>query len=109
MGLNYTGTGPDPDPSLSKNPLADIGTLSLDTDIEAVVLGYDPDFHYNKLVKASNYLKHEGCRYIAANKDSHCMVEGRIFPGTGAMVGKSDIKFLFSEVLSKSHRPLIVY
>ena len=90
MGISYTGTGPDPDPNLSKNPIADIATLNIDTDIKAVVVGYDNCFHYNKLFKASNYLKHEDCQYIATNSDNYFKVNNRILPVTGGIMGKSD-------------------
>lgn len=55
--------------------LAD-GTLGLDPEVGAVAVGFDREFSYDKLVKASTYLTKPDCLFLATNTDEKYMVTG---------------------------------
>jgi len=54
---------------------------------EAVVVGLDHGFNYEKMAAALNLLKNKDCRLIVCNKDRNYPVENSILmPGCGAIV-----------------------
>lgn len=52
------------------------GKLGLDPNVGAVVVGFDRDFNYDKLLRATCYLKDPECLFIATNTDEKYMVQG---------------------------------
>ena len=53
------------------------GDIDLDPDVGAVVVGFDPDFDYAKLLKASCYLLRDpNCLFLATNMDEKYPVIG---------------------------------
>lgn len=55
--------------------LAD-GTLGLDPEVGAVAVGFDREFSYDKLVKATTYLTKPDCLFLATNTDEKYIVTG---------------------------------
>ncbi|GLI70322.1 hypothetical protein VaNZ11_015277 [Volvox africanus] len=62
--------------------------LRVDPDIGAVVVGWDPNFSYSRLVYASICLRElPGCLLVATNTDCADHIGGgRMMPGTGGLV-----------------------
>jgi len=55
-------------------------------DPQAVVVGLDPEFTYNKLAQALWHLQN-GCLLVACNQDKNYPIEnGRLMPGCGSIV-----------------------
>ena len=52
------------------------GKLDLDSDVGAVVIGFDRDFNYDKIVIATCYLNNPDCLLLTTNMDEKCMVAG---------------------------------
>lgn len=46
--------------------------LNLDAEVGAVIVNYDPNFHYAHLTKAANYLKDPNCLFMATSMDKLC-------------------------------------
>lgn len=65
--------------------LKDKGIITDDTKPEAVVVGLDRDFNYEKLRKAANFV-YNGLKFIATNTDAHIIRSGEILPGAGSLV-----------------------
>ena len=54
---------------------------------EAVVVGLDHDFNYNRMTVALNFLRQKDCRFIICNRDRTYPVENsRLMPGCGPIV-----------------------
>jgi len=53
--------------------------------VDYVVVGMDRFFTYNKLAKASHYIR-DGAVFIATNTDSTFPIEGDVSPGAGSLV-----------------------
>jgi phosphoglycolate/pyridoxal phosphate phosphatase family enzyme len=54
---------------------------------EAVVVGLDPGFNYEKMAVALNMLKNKECKFIICNRDRTYPVENsRLMPGCGPIV-----------------------
>lgn len=65
-----------------------IRDLQVETNIGAVVVGWDPHFSYSRLVYASVCLRElPGCLFVATNTDCADSLGGdRMMPGTGGLV-----------------------
>lgn len=46
--------------------------LNLDAEVGAVIVNYEPNFHYAHLMKAANYLKNPNCLFMATSMDKFC-------------------------------------
>jgi HAD superfamily hydrolase (TIGR01450 family) len=58
----------------------------VENDPQAVVVGLDPEFTYNKLAQALWHLQ-SGCQLVACNQDKNYPIEnGRLMPGCGSIV-----------------------
>lgn len=56
-----------------------------DSDVQMVVLGYDTELTYQKLIVASNLI-HQGVDYVATHKDVFCPTEKGPIPDIGTMI-----------------------
>jgi 4-nitrophenyl phosphatase len=60
--------------------------MKIESDIGAIVIGFDRYMNYNKLAKAHRYLQRKECLFVATNTDASFPIDGQLFPGTGAFV-----------------------
>jgi phosphoglycolate phosphatase len=89
VGLESVGMGSDSD-----TPSSDVNDLlkyRLHDDIEAVLVGFDEHFSFNKICKASTYISNPQCHFIATNSIEKGTFIGqadnrRRMPLTGMMV-----------------------
>ena len=52
------------------------------TQVNCVLVGFDPHISYNKMVKGSSYARREGALFIATNEDSHLPLDSDVvIPG----------------------------
>ncbi|EDW29491.1 GL22743 [Drosophila persimilis] len=82
VGIGHTGCGPDP----MKGTMAETTKIQLETDIGAVVVGFDEHFSFPKMVKASSYLNDPNCLFIATNTDERFPMDNMVVPGSGCFV-----------------------
>jgi len=68
-----------------KEAILSVGWEIDDNDVDAVVVGLDRNFTFEKLKKA-NYLIRKGARFIATNPDKTFPQENSIEPGAGSIV-----------------------
>ncbi|XP_033735666.1 glycerol-3-phosphate phosphatase-like isoform X2 [Pecten maximus] len=69
FGINHTGIGPDP--IGDKYIITDFARTELDPQVNCVLVGFDPDFSLNKIVKAASYARKEGSLFLLTGEDSH--------------------------------------
>ncbi|KAG7169874.1 Glycerol-3-phosphate phosphatase-like 2 [Homarus americanus] len=64
------------------------GTLGLDPNVGAVAVGFDRDFNYDKLLRATSYLANPECLFLATNTDKKYVVTGtrHHLPAAGILV-----------------------
>lgn len=85
FNIQHTGVGPE---VLN----TDLGTwvrtkMTLESDIGAVLVGFDEHFSYPKMVKAASYLNDPNCLFIATNTDERLPITPTlVIPGTGSIV-----------------------
>ncbi|VVC32919.1 HAD-like domain,2-phosphoglycolate phosphatase, eukaryotic,HAD-superfamily hydrolase, subfamily IIA [Cinara cedri] len=65
-----------------------VDNVKLESDVGAVLVGFDDHFSYPKLLKAASYLKDENVLFVATNTDENFSVAGSDFviPATGCLV-----------------------
>lgn len=68
-----------------KKAIIDHGWIIDDEDVDAVVVGLDRNFNFEKL-KRANLLIRSGAKFIATNPDKTFPSEDRIDPGAGSLV-----------------------
>ncbi|XP_060063271.1 glycerol-3-phosphate phosphatase-like [Ylistrum balloti] len=80
------GVGPDPDQA-SWDP-KQLLQMEFRDNVEAVLVGFDEHFHYNKIYKAVSYLCNPNCLFVATNivETNVKIGEGRMQPTTGALI-----------------------
>ncbi|KAI0220478.1 Glycerol-3-phosphate phosphatase [Lamellibrachia satsuma] len=83
VGIPNFGAGPDLLDTLDDGEFA---KLPLDPEVKCVVVGFDRDFNYVKLCRATAYLRRKGCIFVATNTDTGLPMNDRFIPGTGTMV-----------------------
>jgi len=111
-GIKYKGPGPDP----LDGYIEDWLKMSVDPEVNCVLVGFDPHISYMKIMKAASYLKNPDCIFLATNMDTNLPAKAEVtIPGTGCIVvpvahaarrqpkvlGKPE-KLMF-EVLQKEH------
>ncbi|XP_036385242.1 pyridoxal phosphate phosphatase [Megalops cyprinoides] len=58
----------------------------LDSEVKAVLVGYDEKFNFLKLAKACCYLRNADCLFLATDPDPwHPLRGGRVTPGSGSL------------------------
>lgn len=50
--------------------------LGIDPNVGAVAVGFDREFSYDKLVRATAYLNNPDCLFLATNTDEKYMITG---------------------------------
>lgn len=84
VGIKHTGVGPD---IMSGRLTAYIKSgFRPDTDIGAVVVGFDVHFSFCKMIKASVYLSDPKCLFLATNIDERFPITGMVIPDAGSIV-----------------------
>ncbi|XP_048767078.1 uncharacterized protein LOC125674081 [Ostrea edulis] len=86
IGLKYFGLGPDPD--ISSLHVDDLLNMEFRENVQAVLMGFDKDFHYNKIYKSASYLTDKNCHFVATN-DAEIAVKiapNRLQPTTGSLI-----------------------
>ncbi|XP_067288886.1 pyridoxal phosphate phosphatase [Pseudorasbora parva] len=74
------------DEAADREPGTSIYNCPLDPDVKAVLVGYDENFTFMKLAKASCYLMNSECLFLATDPDPwHPLRGGRITPGSGSL------------------------
>ncbi|XP_064398613.1 glycerol-3-phosphate phosphatase-like [Halichondria panicea] len=105
QGIPHIGVGPDP---MVGGP-AELAKITLDPEVGAVVVGFDKEFNWMKLIKACSYLHKPDCLFIATNEDANLPIKSDtiVSPGTGCIVksvkvgsGREPI------VVGKPHSPI---
>lgn len=83
-GFRHFGVGPD----VMEGNVFDgrLDHIRLDPEVGAVVVGFDSHISFNKILKASSYLKNPDVLFIATNCDERFPMEHIVCPGTGTMV-----------------------
>lgn len=85
-GIANFGAGKDPDDVYKF--MNDLLQMKFKDNVQAVLVGYDKYFDLNKLYKASSYLSHSECLFVATNnlEKSVLIAPNRVQPVTGAIV-----------------------
>lgn len=86
-GIRCIGIGPERIGGSIYTALSE-GSLGLDPEVGAVAVGFDREFNYDKLVRASTYLTNPECLFLATNTDEKYMVTGTplYLPAAGILV-----------------------
>ncbi|KAK7099389.1 hypothetical protein V1264_003533 [Littorina saxatilis] len=84
VGIAHTGIGPAP----TVGGIPDWVDLKWDSDIKCVLVGFDADISYMKILRAASYLQRPECLFVGTNEDTHLPVNNSAtrIPGTGTMV-----------------------
>ncbi|KAK8742003.1 hypothetical protein OTU49_002052, partial [Cherax quadricarinatus] len=88
VGIQCIGVGPERIEGSIYNAMAHSSTLGLDPNVGAVVVGFDREFNYDKLVRATSYLADPDCLFLATNLDEKYKVTGTRYhlPAAGILV-----------------------
>ncbi|XP_066521167.1 glycerol-3-phosphate phosphatase [Hoplias malabaricus] len=83
MGITQLGVGPDP----VIGGQSDWANVPLDSEVGAVLVGFDEHFSYMKLNRALQYLCDPQCQFVGTNTDTRLPLEGgKAVPGTGCLL-----------------------
>lgn len=86
-GLQHIGLGPDPVPSDWSLDVAQSVANNLDPDVGCVIVGFDLELSYLKLVKVASYLARPEMIFLGTNTDERFPVsENCTIPGTATFI-----------------------
>ncbi|XP_071551872.1 glycerol-3-phosphate phosphatase-like [Panulirus ornatus] len=87
VGVPCTGVGAEKIEGSIYSALAQ-GSLGLDPQVGAVAVGFDREFNYDKIVRATSYLADPECLFLATNTDEKYIVTGTRYhlPAAGVLV-----------------------
>ncbi|MBW3594428.1 MAG: HAD-IIA family hydrolase [Actinobacteria bacterium] len=77
-------------------------------EADLVVVGWDLDFTFDKMRRATLAITNHGARLIATNEDAAYPAAEGLWPGTGAIVASIAVASgATAEVMGKPHRPMM--
>lgn len=94
-GISYYGTGPD--------VYQDSVLFDVDSEVKAVIVGYDEHFSYPKMIKAATYLNNPDVHFIATNTDERFPTGEKIIV-PGKKIRWKLNNFFFFKVTSLDHQ-----
>jgi len=121
VGINSLPIGPDTVSETLSLETIKLTPVALDPRVGGVVVGFDVNISFNKILKGASYANLPGVEFIATNTDEQFPLKGSqlIIPGTGSMVaavataaGKKPVelgkpsKFMF-EIVQKRHPGIV--
>ncbi|KAK7028231.1 hypothetical protein SK128_005958 [Halocaridina rubra] len=92
VGVQCIGVGPERIQGSIYSAISD-GSLGLDPEVGAVAVGFDREFNYDKLVRATSYLNDPECLFLATNTDEKYKVVGTRYhlPAAGVLVNTLEL------------------
>jgi len=84
--------------------------VKLDPEITGVLVGFDADISYMRILKAASYINH-GAAFYATNDDAYFPTNtGITLPGTGVMVSSVAVASASQPmIIGKPHEPFFTY
>ncbi|CRK94420.1 CLUMA_CG007927, isoform A [Clunio marinus] len=84
VGLKHVGVGPD----VMNGTIVSLvkEQFKPDPEIGAVIVGFDENFSFPKMMKAASYLNNPSTIFVATNTDERFPMPNFVVPGTGAIV-----------------------
>lgn len=77
-------------------------------DADLVIVGWDLEFTFEKMKRATLAITNHGARFIATNEDAAYPAPGGLWPGTGAIVASIAVASgATAEVMGKPHAPMM--
>jgi len=88
VGIKYLPIGPDPVSEKLTLETIKLSPVALDPKVAAVVVGFDVNISFTKILKGASYANLPGALFVATNTDEQFPMKGTqcVVPGTGAMV-----------------------
>jgi len=88
VGIKYLPIGPDPVSEKLTLETIKLSPMALDPKVAAVVVGFDVNISFTKILKGASYANLPGALFVATNTDEQFPMKGTqcVVPGTGAMV-----------------------
>lgn len=117
VGIKYLPIGPDTVSEELTLETIKLSPVPLDARVGAVVVGFDINISFKKILKGASYANLPGALFVATNTDEQFPMKGTdiVVPGTGAMVAAVTIaagrqpvvlgkpsKFMF-EIVQRRH------